>query len=81
MMIVVVEEPFKPYAEAAITRLHYLYPAVSFDLVAEGIEIGGDPGIAAESLSREIHYALYREKIYGETMSMRRSLIEAVTRR
>jgi hypothetical protein len=32
-----------------------------------------------EGIAREVHYALYREKIYAETLPLRRSLIEAVT--
>lgn len=80
-MIVRVEGALKSYADLAIGRLKYLYPAVQFSLAPDGIEATGDAGVPSEKLSREIHYALYREKIYAETLSMRRSLIEELTRR
>ena len=80
-MVVHVAEPFRPFAEEALVRLRYLYPAATFTLTPIGIEIGGDSGIPPDALSREVNYALYREKIYADTLTMRRDLIEAVTRR
>lgn len=80
-MIVSVEDTFKPYADAALTRLRYLYPGVTFTLARSGIEAEGDPAALTEALCRDIHYALYREKIYAQTLPMRRALIETVTRR
>jgi len=80
-MIISVEGVLKSYADIAIGRLKYLYPTVHFSLIPDGIEATGDPGVSSEKLSREIHYALYREKIYAETLSMRCSLIEELTRR
>ena len=80
-MIVPVADPFQPYAEAAVARLNYLYPAAKVTLTAEGIEASDHAGISLEVIWRDIHHALYREKIYAETLAMRRSLLEAVTRR
>ncbi len=80
-MIVEVAERFRPYTDAALARLQYLYPKINFVLIADGIEVSGNIDIPSETLSREIHYALYREKIYAETLPMRRALIEAVTHR
>jgi hypothetical protein len=81
-MLVQVPEPLRLYIEAALTRLKYLYPSVRFSITSEGIQAEADDSdITAQAPTREIHYAVYREKIYIETLTMRRSLIEAVTKR
>jgi len=80
-MLIPVEESFRPYADAALTRLRYLYPAVTFTLDENGIKVEGDPAALTDALAREANYALYRDKIYAETLPMRRALIETVTER
>ncbi len=78
-MFVTIEPPFATYANAAATRLRYLFPTITFEVEGDGIRVDGPCEIDEAALQQEIHYALYREKIYAETLSLRRSLIEAVT--
>jgi hypothetical protein len=80
-MIVPVEGPFRPHIATAVTRLRYLFPALRFEASVDWIIVTGKVGVDANALAREIQYALYREKIYSETLPMRHALIEAVTRR
>jgi hypothetical protein len=80
-MIIHTADPLRLYAESALARLRYLYPALTFSVAPEGIEVKGEMDTAPEELQRAIHHALYREKIYAETLPMRRALMEAVTRR
>lgn len=80
-MMVPVEEPFRPHIASVVTRLRYLFPELRFKAEVEGISVTGDVGARADALAREIQYALYREKIYAETLPMRQALVETVTRR
>ncbi|MCI5073977.1 hypothetical protein [Oricola sp.] len=78
---VVIPALLKKYAELAIARLGYLYPAARFTLCDNCIEVSGEFDVAEETIAKEINYALYRERIFAETLSMRQDLISAVTRR
>ena len=82
-MIVPVPKAFWPYVDPALERLRYLYPKAVFTVEKAGecIRAESTESMDEETLRREIHYAVYREKIYAETLSLRRSLVEAVTRR
>lgn len=68
------------YVRAALMRLGYLHPEWSIEFSPAQIEVAGATE-SAEQVRREVHYAIYREKILSETMDMRRSLLEAVSRR
>jgi hypothetical protein len=80
-MIVPVTESFLPYVEAAIARLRYLHPELSFSISTKGIEIRGTVAGDRALLLQEIQHTIYREKIYSETLPMRRALVDAVMRR
>jgi hypothetical protein len=79
-MIVTVDEPFRSFVETALARLRYLYPDAEFDLCEGGILVTVRGG-AAHTIARDVSFILYREKIYAETLPLRRALVEAVTRR
>jgi len=77
-MFVRVAPPLQPYVDQALTRLAYLYPRVKFAAVPGGILIEEERAVEVNELARNVHYALYREKIYAETLPLRRALVEAV---
>lgn len=79
----VVEIPpqFQKYADAAMLRLQALYPNCRLAWRSGAISIGSSAGIAEDQLRKDILYAVYREKIYAETLSTREALVAAVTRR
>jgi hypothetical protein len=51
---------------------------LSFQRRQDELEISGALPEATQ-LRREVFYALYREKIYMETLPMREALVQAVT--
>lgn len=69
------------HAGTALARLGYLFPDLTFRKTSDGVEVVGELGHRAETIAKEVRYAFYREKIYAETLPMRRQLIDAVTRR
>ena len=62
----------------AIVRLRYLYPAMDFKIVSDGLFISG-PSCTRE-IQRDVLHAVYREKVYQDTLPMRRSLMEKLMR-
>jgi hypothetical protein len=79
MVVADIPQTLLPYAEPALARLRYLYPRLTFALCESGIKVNGDTSVVSIA-AREVLYAVYREKIYAETLPLRRSLIDAVTR-
>jgi hypothetical protein len=75
-----VDEPFWPFVDAALMRLRYLYPKASFDRCDGGIVVGAARS-DIDAIARDASFILYREKIYAETLPLRRALVEAVTAR
>ncbi len=67
--------------ELAVVRLGYLYPALTFHVENEGIQVEGTLPDDASILRRDALYAVYREKIYADTLEMRSTFLSAVTRR
>lgn len=74
-----VSEVLRPYAELAVTRLGYLYPKMIFSYRELNVVVSSDADIDETKIRRDVLYALYREKIYSETLSMRQSLIAMVS--
>ncbi|WP_095081609.1 hypothetical protein [Mesorhizobium sophorae] len=79
----VVEIPpqFEKYADAAMLRVQALYPNCRLAWKGGTISIGSSGGIAEDQLRKDILHAVYREKIYAETLFTREALVAAVTSR
>ena len=75
---IAVPESFACYADAAATRLRYLFPSWEIDAVPEGIRVSkigpGDKTL----VQREVNYALYRERIRAEGEPLRELLLRSV---
>ena len=68
-----VPNSFMEYLSGAIVRLSYLHPELSFDETRGGLIISGEVCSYDEvTLRQEIFNQLYRERIYTETLSIRR---------
>jgi hypothetical protein len=78
-LIITISEVLRPYAELATVRLGYLYPKMSFSCQVHTILISSETEIDEITTRRDILYALYREKIYAETLSMRQALVTMVS--
>ena len=74
---------FVAHVESLLVRLGYLYPDVvwSFDPGTSDIIVRYDPeAYSCETLVREVSFHLYREKIYHDTLDIRRKIYEAIQR-
>lgn len=80
ILCIEVPEPLRGYIAPAVTRLAYLYPTVAFVIRDSVIEAKTTNHLSETLLRREVYYALYREKIFADTLDLRRALVEAVTR-
>jgi hypothetical protein len=78
-LIIPVSEVLRPYADLATVRLGYLYPKISFSCQVETILVSSKTEIDEIKIRRDVLYALYREKIYAETLSMRQALVTMVS--
>lgn len=73
-----VPQELLPFVGTALTRLTYLFPHVAFATTDAALTAEVGDGIDASELRREMAHTLYREKIYQETLDMRRQLIRAL---
>jgi len=78
---VVVELPpqFTEYIDAALLRLQGLFPRCRFARVANSVAVQLAGGLSEDQIRVAVTHAVYREKIYAETLAMRHSLVSAVT--
>ncbi len=74
-----VAEEFEPFVEAALMRVGYLLPGTPMEyekgrrLISVHIDESQDP----QQIAKEIRYALYRERIYKETLPIRNRILGA----
>lgn len=81
--VTVVEVPsqFEPYLAAALLRVQVLFSNMTFRQNSRDITIEG-AGLTEEcNVRKALLHAVYREKIYAETLSMRQDLVSAATTR
>ncbi|MER9559267.1 hypothetical protein [Mesorhizobium sp. M0323] len=60
-------------------RVQMQYPSLRFSASAEGAEIASLPSENLDDVRKSILHAVYREKVYVETLPLRQALISAVT--
>jgi len=74
-----VSEEFLPFVEAALMRVGYLLPGVPLEyeknrsLISVHVDDDQDP----QRLAKEVRYALYRERIFKETLPIRKRILGA----
>jgi hypothetical protein len=64
---------FLPYVEAAVLRFSYLKPAVVVEHAASAVTLS-DERTDAAALKRDFLHLVYRERIYAETLELRKEL-------
>lgn len=75
---ITIDEHLRPWLSDAVLRFRYLYPQI--ELHTDGNTIGfrgeaaDDPGV-----TRDFLFCIYRQKIFAETLPLRKMLIEGVT--
>lgn len=80
-VLINIDGGFLAYAPVAMARLGYLYPDLTFECRDGGVCIVGFLPATTDILRRDVLYALYREKIYADTLHLRSAFISSVTRR
>lgn len=69
---------FKPYADAVLTRVSYLYPNLSISFKNDTFLIELDNSYEdinlEKELKKEIFHQLYRAKIYEDTLPIKKWL-------
>jgi hypothetical protein len=77
MIEIEVKPAFAGYLDAAITRLSYLFPRLRFSQCDIAISVSGD-SLDHATITREVNFALYRERIYSETLPLRERMYKAL---
>jgi len=72
-------EVLRPVAELALVRLGYLNPKLTFKYLEHSIVVSSLDVMDEAQIRRDVLYALYREKIYAETLPMRKALVNLVS--
>lgn len=67
------------FGPAAVARLGYLFPAAIFRLEGDRIFVEANETCDVAQLRSEILHTVYREKIFENTLEIRRRLLVAVT--
>jgi hypothetical protein len=68
-----------PYVSAAISRISYIHPRLSLTLSDNReLRVAGEADVTVDAAKRDVAYTLYREKIFTETLEMRRRFVERV---
>lgn len=81
VMLIKVPPDFRPHAAAAALRLGYLRPELTC-VVADGgdLEVSAPSDLDEAGIKRDLLHLLYREKVYAETLDLRRALYEGCMR-
>ena len=75
-----IPKPFNDYLDSAIVRASYLYPDLKLEYSqdpAESIIVSSEKTFDFESFKKDFLNILYRERIYSETLSIRKTLYMA----
>ena len=69
-----IPDEFGKFVPAAIVRLTYLYPDCEFSDSDGAVVVTVKRVEQSDELKREVMHQIYRERIYSETLSVRRWL-------
>lgn len=75
--VIEIDEVHRSYLAAAIIRFNVLHAGTSVT-VSEQITLSDDGSSSLDALIADFHHCLYREKVYTETLPLRRALISGV---
>jgi len=74
----VVDDEHQPWLPQATLRFGYLYPQIEVMVDGSIVRFAG-PGAEEPALKQEFQFCLYRQKIFEQTLPLRKALIEGVT--
>ncbi|WP_334543846.1 hypothetical protein [Rhizobium leguminosarum] len=70
-----------PYVADATVRFRYLNPGIDVTISGATAVIAGNQAVNIRDLEQQFMFCLYRQKIYSETLPLRRTLLAGVTGR
>lgn len=74
-----IPQNFRSFVDGALIRVQAQYPSLRFVVSADGIDVACISLSDLDDVRKSVLHAVYREKIYVETLPLRQALIEAVT--
>ncbi|QIA22393.1 MULTISPECIES: hypothetical protein [Mesorhizobium] len=74
-----IPQNFLGFVEGALLRVQIQYPSLRFSVSAGSVEVARLPDLDLDDVRKSVLHAVYREKIYVETLPLRQALITAVT--
>ncbi|WFU50732.1 hypothetical protein [Sinorhizobium terangae] len=75
---ITVEAELMPWLADASARFRYLHPEVDVTIEGLAVVLSGS-GVREPALAQDFWHCLYRQKIFSETLPLRKMLIEGVT--
>ena len=75
-----VSQEFHEFIPAATLRLKYLFPEVDIEATVNGVRLSGTAKMDASQIEAEITYQVYREKVFQQTLPMRRDLYQMLAK-
>lgn len=75
-----IPSPLANFIDAALIRLQGQFPDIAFERTQDGIRASAGTQSAPEHLRSVVLHAIYREKIYTETLPLREALLNVVLR-
>ncbi len=73
-----IRSTFKPFLDAATLRYEYLFPSLTVEVQDMDVYISGaEEGDGQEEKEHFLHL-LYKEKIYADTLDIRKSIFKAI---
>ena len=79
-MLIEIPSSLAGYIDSALVRLRGQFQGVSFERTSMGIVAYSGELPAPEQIRSAVLHAVYREKIYTETLPLREALLNAVLR-
>ncbi len=72
---------FQEYLDAVLLRVQAIHSGCQFSRSGCAISVRARDGHSEAQIRKTVLHAVYREKIYAETLGMRQALVAAVTAR
>ncbi len=69
-----ISSEFREFIPSAALRLRYIYPNLKIEPTANGVKLSSVAELEATQVEQEVFYQIYREKIFQQTLPMRRDL-------
>ena len=73
-----IDKRLRYWLAEAVLRFRYLYPNIEVEIGEAAVTLHGEAS-DDPTVQRDFLFSLYRQKIYAETLPLRKTLIEGVT--